>query len=412
MEVNPLILNSIKRLDLWIEKNGWSGWDPYDIKGKGWVIKLASDSKTSLFSKYLCELIYEFFYYFPLFSRRIMHIQPNVNAKAMGLFASGYLDLYKLTGEKNFLNKTEYCIEWLLKNSSNYKYGTGWGYPFDWQSNELVPKGTPNGIVTTAAGNAILEYYEFTGDERYLKICSDICRFLASLPVDIINNNLLCFSYTPLFINHVHNLNLFVAEYLIRVSRLINKPEWEDMALKAINYTITDQNDDGSFDYNGPPEKPLNFIDHYHTGFIMRMLHSIWVRTKNENVYIALNRCYDHYIRNFFYKEFIPKLKSDKLYRIDIHSCSESILCLSELAGTFPDSINKAEKIFDWTINNLQDSEGYFYYGYLKSRITGIVFKSKIPYIRWGQAWMLRAISRYLICKEKINPELSDAGQS
>lgn len=408
MEINPSILGSVKRLDLWIEKNGWAGWDPYDIKGKSWVIKLAYDAKTSFFNKYLLELIYEIFYYFPCSSRKVMHIQPGINAKAMGLFASGYLDLFKLTGENNFLEKTRYCIEWLLKNASNYKNGIGWGYPFDWQSNDLVPKGTPNGIVSTVAGKAMLDYYEFSGDEKYLKICTDICRFLVSLPTDIINDNQLCFAYTPLFLNHIHNLNLFIAEYLIRVSKLINKPEWEYMAMKAINYTISDQNDDGSFDYNGPPEKHMNFIDHYHTGFILRMLHSIWIQTKNENVHSALNLCYDHYTSNFFHDKFIPKLKPDKIYRIDIHSCSESIFCLSELSKTFPDSIIKAGKILDWTINNLQDPEGYFYYGFIRSRITGIVFKSKIPYIRWGQAWMLRAMSKYLICSEQNNTHASD----
>jgi hypothetical protein len=172
------------------------------------------------------------------------------------------------------------------------------------------------------------------------------------------------------------------------VSKLINKPEWEELAMKAVNYTISAQNEDGSFDYNGPPEKPLNFVDHYHTGFILRMLLSIWKLTHKEYVY----------------NEIIPKLKPDRLYRIDIHSCSESILCLSELSVTFPDSSIKAGKILEWTIQNLQDHQGYFYYGYLKNRFTGIVFKSKIPYIRWGQAWMLRAISKFLITTQHNHP--------
>jgi len=392
-----MTFHSMKKIDSWLDKNGWTGWDPYDIKGKDWVIKLVSKSNQNLIYGYLREVIYEFFYSFPLTSRKLLRIQPDFNPKAMGLFASGYLDLYKLTGDSIFLTKSEYCTNWLLDNTSKLKDGIGWGYPFDWQSNELIPKGTPNGIVTITAGKVLLEYFKFKEDEKYLKICTDICRFLVSLPADIIDNRLLCFSYTPLFINHVHNLNLFVAEYLLTISRLIHKPDWEELAMMAVDYTISAQNADGSFDYNGPPEKPLNFIDHYHTGFVLRMLYSIWVQTKKEQVYIALKRCYDHYINNFFYKGIIPKLRPDKLYRIDIHSCSESILCLTELSEIFPESIIKAGNILDWTINNLQDPKGYFYYGYLKSRFTGIKFKSKIPYIRWGQAWMLKAISKFLL---------------
>lgn len=402
-ETFPTIFHSMKKIDSWIDRNGWAGWDPYDIKGKEWVIKLTSKSNHNLIYSYLREIIYELFYTFPISSRKLLRIQPDLNPKAMGLFASGYLDLYKLTGDNIFLTKSEYCIKWLLDNASYLKNGIGWGYPFDWQSNGFIPKGTPNGIVTTTVGKALLEYFKFKGDEKYLKICTDICRFLVSLPADIFDERLLCFSYTPLFINHVHNLNLFVAEYLLSISRLINKPEWEELAMMAVDYTISAQNPDGSFDYNGPPEKQMNFFDHYHTGFVLRMLYSIWVQTRKEEVYNALKRCYDHYIQNFFYKEIIPKLRPDKLYRIDIHSCSESILCLTELSDIFPGSMEKAGKILDWTINNLQDPEGYFYYGYLKSRFTAIIFKSKIPYIRWGQAWMLRAISKFLITMQNTH---------
>ncbi len=404
MDIHPKILSSIRKLDHWIDGNGWPGWDPYDIKGKRWVIKLASKSNQSLLFKYLRETAYEKFYCFPQSSRRLLHIKPDINPKAMGLFASGYLDLYKLTGEKDFLIKSEYCITWLLENAVYHKGGMGWGYPFDWQSTEFIPRGTPNGIVTTMAGKAILEYFEFTGDEKYLKICTDICQFLLSLPTDTINNKLLCFSYTPLFINHVHNLNLFIAEYLLRIGKLINKPEWEELAIMAVNYTISAQNNDGSFDYNGPPEKPMHFIDHYHTGFVLRNLHSIWGLTHKDYVFTALQRCYNHYMQNFFHDEVIPKVKPDQLYRIDIHSCSESILCLSELSEVFPESLIKAGKVLDWTISNLQDPAGYFYYGYLRSRLTGIVFKSKIPYMRWGQAWMLKAICKYLEMTKQNHP--------
>jgi len=36
----------------------------------------------------------------------------------------------------------------------------------------------------------------------------------------------------------------------------------------------------------------------------------------------------------------------------------------------------------------MQDKEGYFYYRIYKNN-----YVNKMPYIRWGQAWMLRALS-------------------
>lgn len=154
---------------------------------------------------------------------------------------------------------------------------------------------------------------------------------------------------------------------------------------------------DGAFDYNGPPEKSKPFSDNYHTGFVLRMLHSIWKITNNSDIYSGLSKCFHHYINNFFEDKTIPKLLPDRKHRIDIHSCAESINCLSQLSSTFPEGLDIAKNVAVWTIKNLQDEEGYFYYGFLKSRFTGRPFLSKIAYLRWGQAWMLKSLSNLLI---------------
>ena len=63
-----MVLNEIYKLDAWIENNGWPGWDPYDIKGKKPVIRLAALGDKYKFCAYLRELVYEFFYHYPLFT--------------------------------------------------------------------------------------------------------------------------------------------------------------------------------------------------------------------------------------------------------------------------------------------------------------------------------------------------------
>jgi len=49
-----------------------------------------------------------------------------------------------------------------------------------------------------------------------------------------------------------------------------------------------------------------------------------------------------------------------------------------------------AYKIGRWAITHMQDREGFFYYQ--KTRF----FTNRIPYIRWGQAWMMYGFSRLL----------------
>jgi hypothetical protein len=116
-----------------------------------------------------------------------------------------------------------------------------------------------------------------------------------------------------------------------------------------------------------------------------------------------MDRCFDHYTGHFFEKQKIPKLLPDRLYRIDIHSCAEAILCISVLSETYPQHISLAGNVLKWTLENMQDAAGYFYYGILKNRITGRPYVSKIPYIRWGQAWMLKSLAAYTEKTKMLN---------
>jgi len=396
------IFSAIKKLDTWIENNGWSGYDPYDIKAIKFVRWITKLGNKNYFVAIVREVIFEIFYTFPINSRKIFHIQPQFNAKAMALFSKSYLDLFISTKNENYLKKSRYCREWLENNRSQTNTGAGWGYPFDWQTRVLIPKFTPNGIVTTIVGDAFWSWHKYTHEQKYLDICVEICHFLISLPIDNIAKDQICFAYTPLSKNHIHNLNLFVAEFLIKIGKETGYNEWIKLAMKAINYTISYQEQNGSFDYNGPPDKLRKFYDNYHTGFVLRMLHSIWKMTDSKEIYKSLERCYYHYLNNFFEDSKIPKLLPNRKYRIDIHSCAESIYCLSQLAESFPEGKKIACKIADWTIDNLQDKTGYFYYGMLRSRFTRMPFLSKIAYLRWGQAWMLKGLSNLFINKIRI----------
>jgi hypothetical protein len=405
MPGSPSVSDALERLISWIDQNGWAGWDPYDIKGKKSVLWITAKSHSSRIFIYLRELLFEFFYQFPVTSRRIFGVKKSINPKAMGLFSSSFLLLYAITKNEKMLSRATACLDWLKSNQVVPESGIGWGYPFDWYSRELIPANTPNGIVTTTAGEAFWQFYRQTGEKEYLNTCVDIADFLIDLPLDRIGENKICFSYTPLFINHVHNLNLFIAEFLLKVGSEINNVNFLKMSELAINYTLDDQREDGSFDYNGPPEEPQNFIDHYHTGFVLRMLHSIWKMSGRQDVKRAMDKCYSHYIDNFFEHGRIPKFLPDRKYRIDIHSCAEAIYCISSLSETYPEHSGVADDVCAWTLENLQDPSGHFYYAIQKSRFTGRAYISRIPYIRWAQAWMLRSMSVYYSSKESFKTD-------
>ena len=98
---------------------------------------------------------------------------------------------------------------------------------------------------------------------------------------------------------------------------------------------------------------------------------------------------FDYYINTFFTKEGIAKYYHNSIYPIDIHAPAQLVVTLIKL-GKFEEQKELANRVLHWTIENMQSKKGYFYYQINKT------FSSKIPYIRWAQAWMFYALSAYI----------------
>ena len=398
-KISDEITRSITSLDRWITANGWAGYDPYDIKGHPVALKLIRKQTGHRPLQLIRGGLLSGIDACPRASRNLLGVRKQTNAKAMGLFAAAYLSLFQQLKDESYLRKANQCLTWLAENKSQGYAGACWGYPFDWQSLVLIPKGTPSAVVSSICGHAFWGFCKFTGDKRYLDVCQSICEFfIKGLNIDYVDENRLCFSYTPLDRFHVHNANLFAAEFLIRVGSHLDNREFCHYGSRALNYTLDAQNADGSFYYwalsdlqtYGIAEATAKSIDHYHTGFILRSLYDIYMNTDDDRVLNALTKGYEFYRHNLFQDRGVPKLTPDSIYPVNIHSCAEAILCMSALSGLFPDALEYALNAFMWTTENMQDKDGHFYYVKTTNRV------NKMPYIRWGQAWMIRGLSELL----------------
>jgi rhamnogalacturonyl hydrolase YesR len=410
------VIESLERLDGWVERNGWAGYDPYDLKGHPFFIRLLAAADRNIIFRIGAEGILEMTNLCPMFFRRVFRINQRIITKEMGLFAAAYLSLYRQFNRDVYLKKASECLAWLEHNKSQGYAGDCWGYPFDWQAVMFIPAGTPSAVVSSICGDAFWDFYKFTGESRYLSTCISICEFLiGSLNIDRVGDDRLCFSYTPLDRTHVHNANLFAAEFLCRIGKETGREQFIQYGLQALNYTLADQTEDGAFYYRALVDRPMRSrkeIDHYHTGFVLRSLYNIYQNTREKKAFEALSRGYRYYRDNLFEKRMIPGLRPQTSYPVNIHSCAEAILCLSRLSEVFPDAMEYACNAFRWTRDNMQDNDGHFYY--LKNRFEWRTVKVgrgislpyftpgqtvKIPYIRWGQAWMMRALASLATCR-------------
>ena len=104
---------------------------------------------------------------------------------------------------------------------------------------------------------------------------------------------------------------------------------------------------------------------------------------------MQLQKGFDYYIKNFFKSDGTPKYYNNMTYPIDIHCPAQLFVTLSKLK-MFKNHHLLANNVYNWTINNMQSTKGYFYYQ-LKKGIS-----SKISYMRWSNAFMFNAMTYFI----------------
>ena len=184
----------------------------------------------------------------------------------------------------------------------------------------------------------------------------------------------------------------------------LGNQEWMRLGLRAGNYALREQNPDGSLFYWGRVQNQLNpnRIDHYHSGFEIRSLYEIWRLTGLTEYGDAAAKYYDFYLAellDYDANQVLPRMYPHDVYPINIHSCAEALLLNATMAAQHPEALDLVKSLFFWIRDHMQSKKGYFFY--MRRRMKGLEITSRIPYMRWGQAWMLLALSQVLQQQDK-----------
>ena len=162
---------------------------------------------------------------------------------------------------------------------------------------------------------------------------------------------------------------------------------------------IDHQNPDGSWYYG--TQTHHRWVDNFHTGFVLECLFDYINFSSKFELRSNLKKGLEFYQDNFFLADGTPKYYHDRIYPIDIHSCAQSIITLVKLDSVSEQNQELKDKVALWTLENMQDSDGYFYFQ--KKRF----FTNKIVYMRWSQAWMLKALVTLLISQKEFTEKTS-----
>jgi rhamnogalacturonyl hydrolase YesR len=374
------IRESLARLDRWIERANWKGYDTFDGLSSPLAPVLTFNNPL------LKQLWQQGVRRFPVNLRPILGIKPGMSTKGMGFFAQGYLRMYQVHGEQAYLEKAEFCLRWLMENRNPEFQGHCWGNHFDYQSRGgNIAKGCPTIVWTGLIGHAFVDAYEILGKKEYLDVAASACEFIVNeLGWQEFPEGLLL-RYYPNSNNLIHNSSMIGASLLARVDSLDSNPRYRDIAERAIQYTLHHQTREGAWHY-GVGEK-WAWIDSFHTGYVLEAL-AIFVRATGATKYQpVLEKGYKFFVETFFLPDGTPRYYDHKTLPIDIQCASQAVQTLVNLREMHPDSVNTAIRVARWTITHMQDASGYFYYRKYP------LITNKTPTLHWGQATMLAALA-------------------
>ena len=384
MSVAENAVQSFDQLKAYVEKHQYKGWDPYD----GLTSKIFQ--ATPLKYSSLARLAWiQFFKRSPVNLRRLLLVKEDFNPKGLALFLSGYTRIYQKEKREEDKKAIEFLLTQIKKLQSTGYSGSCWGYPFDWQARAFFqPKQTPTVVATTYVAHALLDAFAVLQDEELVSIARSSCNFiLTDLNRTAGPGGSYCFSYSPLDKTQVYNASLLASRLLARVYAHTHEPHLLEAATRSVEYCCAGQHEDGSWAYGTLPFH--SWVDNFHTGFNLECLNDYKIYSEDESFNKNFEVGFDYYMRNFFTSKGESKYYNNTLYPIDIHSPAQLIVVLKS-SGRFTNHQALAERVLQWTITHMQHEEGYFYYQVKKAG------SSKIPYMRWAQAWMFYALSVYL----------------
>jgi len=383
MQKSVWIADHFYQLQEYCEAEEFKGWDPYDGLNSRLFQSLGLN-RVGFFRLAWIQL----FKRNPINLRRLLGVPKEHNPKGLGLFLSGYCHRYNQTKRPADLAQIRLLADLLLALQTTGYHGSCWGYNFDWQSRAFfLPKGTPTVVVTSFVACALFDAYAVTGDERYRESAISSAEFILKDLNRTPQSEGFIFSYSPHDHTQVYNASLLGSKLLARIYHHTKAPHLLEMARASVVACAKAQREDGAWIYGAL--KIQNWVDSFHTGFNLEAIYTYAHYSGDRDFDGVIDRGLAYYLRHFFLPDGTPKYYDTQTYPIDIHAPAQLVITLSRL-NRLHEHQALVDRVMGWTFEKMFDKRGYFYYQRKK------INSSKIPYMRWSQAWMFYALSLYL----------------
>ena len=314
-------------------------------------------------------------------------------------YAMGYAFLAQIHGRVGYHQRAVHFLEVLKETRCRGYEDYCWGYPFHWETRTgTFMEGTP--LITTVpyVYEAFAQVYAIDKDPKWLPILKSIAEHALHCywEKETAPNAASC-AYTPApdAPSGVINASAYRACMLTQAAHHFSDSRYREAAERNLNFVLASQNADGSWYYALDGER--DFVDHFHTCFVLKALVKIEQLTGCTRCYAAIERGVAYYVKNLFDTNGLPMPFSRRprmtVYRHELYDYAECINLGVLLRGRFPELDNIVDGVVADVITRWQKSDGSF-----RARKL-ILGWDNVPMHRWAQSQLFRSLT-FLLARE------------
>lgn len=306
-------------------------------------------------------------------------------------YAMGFALLARLTGEEKYYDRAVHFLTVLEETRSPGFSHFCWGYPFDWVTRTgVMAAGTPLITTTPYVYEAFSYVHRIDGNERWLEIMQSIAEHAANDIRDkVISEDTATAGYNPFDTKGgVINASAYRAFLLLSAAVQFGRDDYRRIAERNLNFVLKSQQPDGSWFYASDGVR--DFVDHFHTCFVLKALAKIEQLTGHEGCRGAIKAGTDYYVRHLFDDSGLPKPFSRAprltVYRQELYDYAECINLGVLLNGQFPELDDRVHATLDDLLAHWQKNDGSF-----RSRRL-LLGWDNVPMHRWAQSQLFRSL--------------------
>lgn len=306
-------------------------------------------------------------------------------------YAMGFARLSVVTGQEKYLDRARQFLEELIESRCpGYRYYC-WGYPFDWVTRTgVMHTGTPLITTTPYVYEAFEDVYQIDSDERWLGVLESIAEHaFTDIHDREISETSASAGYNPVDkVFGVVNASAYRAFLLTAASFRFGRQDFRETADRNLNFVLDCQQTDGSWPY--AVDGARDFIDHFHTCFVLKALTKIERQTGDLRCTAAISAGVDYYVKNLFDEDGLPRpfSKAPRLtvYERELYDYAECFNLYSLLRDRFPLLDDRLRSALADLLDRWQKTDGSF-----RSRRLRFGWDN-VPMHRWAQSQLFRAL--------------------